>query len=440
MPINVTSIRYFVRTDYVRYTSRMEIRNFEALARSEARRKVLSILQAGYAAIDIREVLQKTIRLEGDRLFVQHHIFGLNQFEHIYVIGIGKAALAAAEVLESMLGEKITAGVILDIRPGNLKRIRTLVGTHPVPTKENTDAAKQIMDLAAGATEKDLVLTIISGGGSALLCYPFDFECTQSQKLYEASVHIGMTIEQMNTIRKHISEVKGGHLARILHPATVIGLIFSDIPGDDWELVASGPTYKDTSTVEDARRLAQDLHIGEFDFRGTPKEDIYFQRVTNIGVLCNRFALEAMAKKAKQLGYYPIIYSTQIQADAYKTGKLFTELSKPKHVILAGGEPSVIVTTDGKGGRCQSVGLGAFSHIRDGQTFAAVASDGIDNTDAAGVILDSMSVQKARELGLHHEEAISTNTAYTFFEKLGDLIFTGPTGTNVSDLLLIVEE
>jgi glycerate-2-kinase len=245
----------------------------------------------------------------------------------------------------------------------------------------------------------------------------------------------------MNTIRKHLSLLKGGGLAKIAYPATVVGLIFSDVPGDAFLNVASGPTYKDETTIADAQKLITENNLGEFVLNETPKDDKYFENVHNFILVSNKIAVEAMAKKAGELNLEVNIVSTELYDEVDKAlGKIF---SSDSSVVLAAGEPSVTVPKNaGKGGRNLHMGLEAIKMklVGDDSVFISFASDGMDNSDVAGAIVDKNTIEKVAKLGLDVNDYSARFDSYNFFQKTGDIIMTGPTGANVSDLMILLRK
>ena len=415
------------------------IKNFDELATSEERKKALQIVEAGLSAVNTKEIVENKIKLEGNNLKINGHEFDLNEFKHIKVIGFGKASGEAAVGLEKILGDKIKDGAVIDIKATKCEFIKIYQGDHPRPSEKNLNAAKNIVEIAGDANENDLVIVIVSGGGSALLCWPEE-ECVQSTKLYDEFLGSGGTIKEMNIIRRHLSSLKGGGLAKILYPATVVGLVFCDIPGNFYSDVASGPTFKDKTTVEDAKEVLRKYDIvQEFKFIETPKEDKFFEKVINIPMTSNDDALSAMADESRKLGLEPLIISNHIYDFSEVVIKEFFEKIKDNSAILAGGEIRIkISSSGGKGGRNQYLSAKALNKIGDKEVFVSVASDGLDNSDSAGAIADQKTKEKIKELNIDAKDYIDRYDAYNLFEKTGDLIFTGPTGANVADLMLLL--
>ena len=335
------------------------------------------------------------------------------------------------------------------------KHIETYAGTHPRPSEKNVEAGNRIYEIIKDSTSEDLIIVLVSGGGSALLCYP-ESEYLEGAKLYEAFLKIGGTISEMNTIRKHLSLLKGGGLAKIAYPATVVGLIFSDVPGDDFKNVASGPTYKDETTVAEAQKFITENNLGEFNLTETPKEDKYFNNIHNFVLVSNKTAVEAMTKKARELDLGVNIISTELydQVDealekifAGDSRQLQTSVSCSSRsptsgaVSLAAGEPRTNVPKNaGKGGRNLHMALEAIRMklVDDDSVFISFASDGMDNSDAAGAVVDKNTIEKVEKLGLDVNDFSTRFDSYNFFQKTGDIIITDPTGANVSDLMILL--
>ncbi|OGE80717.1 MAG: hypothetical protein A3E98_04585 [Candidatus Doudnabacteria bacterium RIFCSPHIGHO2_12_FULL_48_11] len=414
-------------------------KNYDQIATSKQRQDLLAIAAAGLDAIDTESVIKNYLKITDYELRIKNQTFDLKKFKNIKVIGFGKVSCAAAVALEQALKDKISEGIALGIEPISCEVIQTYGGTHPQPSEHNVEISGQIMELAKNATENDLVIVVVSGGGSALLCYPQN-ECDQGQILYHQFLKGGGTIEELNTVRKHISQLKGGGLAKLLYPATVIGLIFSDIPGDDYSEVASGPTFFDPTTVADAERIIKKYGLSRFQLNETPKEQKYFEQVTNIPLVANSDALEAMAAQSKALGYSPAILSNEMYDEApMLLTKMRAALAK-NSLVLAGGEPRMFVR-DGSasGGRNLYVSLRAATQIRADECFLALASDGLDNSDAAGAIVDKQTLDKIKTAKLDVKGHLRHFDGYNFFKQLDELIFTGPTQANVSDLFILLK-
>lgn len=417
----------------------MRIKNFNQLATTPLRRAGLQILSAGLEAILTDRVLARMARLRGEILEIGDRTFDLNRFKNVYLIGFGKVACDAAFALEKTLGPRLTGGRILDIKdaPHAHPNVVVFKGTHPKPSEENVRATGEILEFAKQFTKDDLVLVVVSGGGSALLCWPRD-ECDEGQRLYEDFMRVGGAIQELNLARRHLSTLKGGGLAKVLYPAAVVGLIFCDIPGGECGAVASGPTYYDASTAEDAQKVLEKYALSGYMLKETPKERKYFERVVNIPVISNDDALKAMSEEAKRLEFRARILGNALYDPIEKVAQKLAAAPEKNEAVFGGGEPRLIVTNrDGqRGGRNTQLALEALSHLKDDQLIISCASDGLDNTDAAGAIADARTRERAIALTLDAERYRATLDSYTFFRKTGDLLFTGQTGANVADLMV----
>jgi glycerate-2-kinase len=415
-------------------------KNYDELATTPNRKLALQLIASGLDAIDTEKVILNSLKLENNLLKIQGQSFDLTNFKKIKVVGFGKSGGKAALALEKILGDKITTGAVIGLEKVECKYIETFIGTHPRPTEKNFEAGNKIYETIKNSTSEDLIIVLVSGGGSALLCYP-ESEYREGAKLYDAFLKTGGTISEMNIVRKHLSLLKGGGLAKIAYPATVIGLIFSDVPGNNFENVASGATYKDETTVADAQKIITKNNLGEFDLIETPKEDKFFENVHNFVLVSNKIAVEVMAKKSEELGFKVNIISTELYDEVDQAlGKIFID-QKENTVVLAAGEPRVTVPKNaGKGGRNLHMGLEAIKMklIDLDSVFISFGSDGMDNSDAAGAIVDKNTIEKVEKLGLDVNDYSVRFDSYNFFQKTGDLIFTGPTGANVSDLMIFL--
>jgi glycerate-2-kinase len=416
------------------------IKNYNELATTENRKLAFEIAEAGLDAINTENVVLKSVKLEQNILNIKGESFDLSKFKKIKVVGFGKCSIEGALALEKILGDKISEGAVVGLYKIPCEYIETFEGTHPRPTELNVKAGKRIFDIVNGSTEEDLIIVVVSGGGSALLSYP-ESEYIQGQNLYDAFLETGKTISEMNTIRKHLSLLKGGGLAKIAYPATVVGLIFSDVPGDKFEDVASGPTYKDNTTIKDAEAIINVNNLGNFELIETPKEDKYFEKVHNFVLVSNKTAVEVMAEKSKELGFNVKVVSTDLYDEVEESlHKIFNEESD-NTVVLAAGEPKLVVKKKGgSGGRNLYMSLEEikFKMTDNKSVFIALASDGMDNSDAAGAVVDENTFKNIERLGIDVEDHIEKFDAYPVFKRSGDMIITGPTGANVSDLMILL--
>jgi len=266
---------------------------------------------------------------------------------------------------------------------------------------------------------------------------PHKIEVSDFKILTEELLKSGADIYEINAVRKHLSQVKGGGLAKLAYPAKVVSIVFSDVPGDDLSFIASGPTVKDKTTKKDARHVLKKYDIeDEFEFYETPKEEKYFKNIDNILFLSSRNAIEAMEEKCKELKISCFVYSYALRGEAKIVGRKLIQRLPKKGIMIAAGETTVKVEGDGKGGRNQELVLGALPYLEK-TVFVSLASDGHDNTKAAGAIGDEDSLPRAIKKKIAWTEYINNNDSFNFFKQLDDLIMTGPTGTNVADLIVI---
>ena len=405
----------------------------------------LTILESGLEAIDTEKVLRKKLTYKQGTLCIDGQDFICHTADRIFFVGIGKCANAGAEVIEEILGDDLTEGIVVDTKTGVFKNMRSFAGTHPLPTERNIEASKAVVSMLEKATEKDLVIVFISGGGSALLCLPHQMNCEELADITKKLMEKGADIHEVNTVRKHLSKIQGGQLAKIAYPATIISLIFSDVPGDDISVIASGPTVPDVTTTEDAERILAKYEIRNICLKPnceiieTPKENGYFEKVSNLLILSNRDALKAMKETSEKLGYDTEIVTNILTGEAKDIGEqIANEKVGAKTCKLYGGETTVNLPEGvfGEGGRNQEFSLSALLHINDDELVVSCASDGRDNTDALGGIADKTTKEKAKANGLDPGNFLTSHTSYDFFKKTESQIITGETGSNVSDLII----
>ncbi len=430
----------------------MRVQNYKAIASTKIRKDALRILEAGLDAIETTKVIKETVAYHDEQLFIQKKKISLKGVHRVFVVGIGKCALEAGAAVERILGDRLAGGIVLDVQGRKLHRITSLVGTHPFMSETNIDVTREIIDLLKDMHKDDLVLFLISGGGSALLCQPGNFTCQDEVTIVRCLFAAGVPIEEMNTIRKHLSYARGGWLAKYAYPARVISLIFSDVPGDNIEFIASGPTIRDTTTVKDAKKLLdkykiwKKCYLSPISLIETPKEAKYFAHTTNTVIVSNRTALAAMKAEAQRLGYRAVIKTATFAGEAKDLGpKIAKALAKerPKTVLLYGGESTVtIIKKPGKGGRNQELVLAALPYLKKGQCLLSFDTDGRDNTDFGGAIGDLHTVRTAESLRLDPARylAAEENNSYFFFQKVKDYVQTGNTGANVSDIIIAIKE
>jgi hydroxypyruvate reductase len=429
-----------------------------------------SIFRAGLAAVAPEKAVARYCRIEAERLWVGDRCYDISEFKNIYVIGCGKAAAAMAKALERLLGGRITAGIVI-VKYGHLahlSRIRVLEAGHPVPDRRGEEGARRILALAKSAGHDDLVLCLISGGGSALLPLPAaGLSLADKQATARALIASGATIHEINAIRKHTSAIKGGLLARAVHPATLVTLILSDVVGDDLDVIASGPCVPDASSFEDCLAILDDYRIADQlpevvvehlsagaagNIPETPKEgDPVFRHGFQLVVGSNIDAVTAAGAEAARIGYPPLILSSMLEGDTRQAallhGGIIKEVLKSGHPVpppaclLSGGETTVVIRGKGLGGRNQEFALALAPQIAGltGVVALSAGTDGTDGpTDAAGAIVDGTTIAQAETLGLDYRRYLEANDSYRFFKKTGELLFTGPTNTNVMDMRVVL--
>ena len=429
----------------------MKIKNLTQLAQTPLRRAALNIVEAGLHAIDTEEVVRNTVRREGDELVIDGERIPLKGPGRLLVAGVGKCAARAAAELEHILGDQLHAGLIIavgEVPP--MRKITVHHGTHPFPSLVNMEASQALLKFCSGLAEDDTVIFLVTGGGSTLLCLPDDGNWQRESLLFGAFMHAGAPIQDINTVRKHMSRVRGGFLAQAMYPARVVSLIFNDVPGsDDIGFIASGPTVKDTTTEEQAAEtLAKYNILKSCGLEGcglmeTPKDDKYFARVKNIVVVSNTIALQAMAEAARKEGYAPEVRDAKLAGEARDIGKRIAEelgRSAPKTALLYGGETTVTVRGSGKGGRNQEVVLAALAAMPKDGVLIAAASDGRDNSDFGGALCDILTTGRVGTLNISPEEHLAKSASYDFWNAVGDYLLMGDTGSNVSDLIIALRE
>ncbi|MGC9031687.1 MAG: glycerate kinase type-2 family protein [Minisyncoccia bacterium] len=428
-----------------------KIKNFEKLAQNKLRSDALLIAEAGLEAIDTSNIVSKFIQLENNILTINHHQFNILNFNKIVVCAIGKCALEGAKALENILGDFITDGIALYVGEKNieLKKIEKIRGTHPYPSEINVNASKKIIKKLSNLTEKDLVIFLISGGGSTLLCLPTKSDFSLETEIFKILTRQGANILELNTLRKHISLVRGGFLAKYIYPAKAISLIFSDVLNNNLSFISSGPTVKDETTIEDAKKIIEKyqlqnfLNLSEIELIETPKEDFYFENILNILAVSNEDALKAMENKAKELQYNVKIIDKNISGEAREVGiKILNDLrTEPNNtVLLYGGETTVTVKGHGRGGRNLELALACAFNILENEIVVPFDSDGKDNGDFAGAIADLITKNLVLENIAEAKIYFENNDEYPLFEKIGNYLLTGDTGSNVSDLIIAIKQ
>ncbi|HSA94578.1 MAG TPA: glycerate kinase [Acidobacteriota bacterium] len=433
-----------------------------------------AIWRAALAAVDPWRLVREAVVREGDVIRIRDQEFDLASRERVFVVAFGKAASSMGEALAGILDERLTAG--LAVVPGPVPkadhRLEHIEASHPVPDALSVEAGRRVLEIASRAGERDLLFVCLSGGGSSLVAVPAEgITLDKKRRLTEDLLRAGATIQELNIVRKHLSAVKGGQLARAAFPATVVTLVISDVVGDDLGTIASGPTHGDASTFAEARSILECYGLWdpasamvrariEEGARGlipeTLKEgDPVFERVHSFIIGDNMTALRGAKHEAEKRGFEPIFLSSNDGGEARKTASGYAaflaelacsaaNLPRPL-CLLAGGELTVTVRGRGKGGRNTEFVLAALVDMVKADVsgldwlILSLGTDGIDGpTDAAGAWADERTVRTAGALGLDPVAYLDDNDSYYFFKQTGNLIVTGPTGTNVMDLRLFL--
>ncbi len=404
--------------------------------------------------------------------------YSMKGFNGILVIGFGKAACQMAEAVEAEFKEELKPGGLVVTKYGHtgsqksaLTKIKVYEAGHPIPDENGIRATENIIKVLKEADGKTLVVCLVSGGGSALFVSPCDgITLKEKQMVTDLLLKAGADITELNSVRKHLSRVKGGRLAEIACPSEMISLMISDVIGDSLDVIASGPTAPDSSTYRDALDVLDKYGLAEKtpvpvmellkrgaqgSIPDTPKKgDPLFQNVQNIIIGSNRIATEAAKREAASLGCKTEVLSTEIKGEARDVGAWLAEKAKdvrlhplrgPERLncLISGGETTVQVKGKGKGGRNTELALSFAMAIEgaEGITLLSAGTDGNDGpTDAAGAIVDGQTIAKAKDLGMDPQDYLDNNDSYNFFRKIDALLITGPTGTNVMDLQIIVIE
>jgi glycerate-2-kinase len=361
-------------------------------------------------------------------------------------VGFGKIALAATKAVYEQMGSRIDCGFVIDLKEGQVGNLVCRVGTHPYPTEVNVAATTELMAMLEGATEDDFVICVVGGGGSSLLCSPHNMSCDTETQMIASLTRKGADIFELNTVRKHISKVKGGNLAKICYPATMVSLVYSDVPGDDLSMVASGPTVKDTTSMHDAAAILKkydvllECQLPSCELLETPKDEKYFANVHNILMVSPKSALRAMQLAAKDLGYRAEVFSDHFQGDSVGLGARIAKASlAPRTCLLGVGESTMKFTKNEPSGRNMTMALAALPHMPPGRVLVPLDTDGHDNTPAAGALVDEAVFVKATQKGLDSKTMLANNQSYKFFSKAEALVFCTETHANASDLFVCLQ-
>jgi hydroxypyruvate reductase len=440
------------------------------LVETKLREDALEIFLAGIRAVEPGSAVIANLALEGDTVLAGHQRIPLAPGGRIFVVGAGKAGAPMAGAVEEILGDRVYGGLVV-VKYGHLSpvsRVTVVEAAHPVPDEAGLKASFDLVELLEDTRDEDLVICLLSGGGSALLPAPAPpVTLSDKQAVTSLLLQSGAEIGEINCIRKHLSFLKGGCLARLAHPAKIVTLILSDVVGDPLDVIASGPTVGDPTTFTDALDILERYDLtgkvpgtvlsylqqgAEGRHPDTPKpDDPAIAGTTNLLIGTNAIAVQAAEERATELGYNTTVLSTTITGETRDAASTHAAIAREifshgKPVpqpgcILSGGETTVTIKGSGKGGRNQEFALAAALGI-DGQPETVILSGGTDGTDgptdAAGAIVDGMTVKRAKASGLDPMAFLEDNDSYHLFEQLEDLVITGPTLTNVMDLRVIL--
>jgi len=433
------------------------------------KRILKALIQSSLEAADSGKAIEQSLMRKDHQLCVNTIRYDLAKYQRVVCVGAGKASGHMARTLEEILGGHLEGGLVIvkDGYGAPTQKIRIVESSHPLPDARGVRASKQIFKIVRALTKQDLLIVLLSGGASSLLCAPTpDLTLMDKRRTTNMLLRCGATIHELNTVRKHLSAVKGGQLAQAT-PAKILTLIMSDVLGDDMATIGSGPTVPDPTTFHEAKTILKHYHIwsnvpervrNHLDqaIRGYVPETWksrtrHSSRSRSIILANNQTAIDGMAKEAKRLGLRPYILESPLQGEAKGLGTILGAMAKdirdfgnpvrPPACLIVGGEPTVTVTGKGKGGRAQECVLAAAQELA-GLTNIVVAGFGTDGadgpTDAAGAMVDGKTIQRAKKKHILIETMLERHDSYTFFKQVGGHIITGPTHTNVNDIYLII--
>jgi hydroxypyruvate reductase len=422
-----------------------------------------SIWEAALAAADVGPLVRRALEREGPFVRAGSLTVDLGEVDRVLLLGAGKASAGMAAAVEEIVGDRIAAGLVV-VKDGYarpLVRARVVEAGHPVPDARGERAAAELLALAESATDRDLIIFALSGGASALLPAPAPpLSLEDKRQVTRLLLAAGANIHELNAVRKHLSLIKGGQLARAAAPAAVLTLALSDVVGNALDVIGSGPTAPDRTTFADALRIVDRFALrdrlpaaaverlqagGRGEAPETPKaDDPMFARITNEVIGDNSLVVDAAAGRATLLGYRVEVLTRALAGEAREVAQRFVEHAKgsgPRSCLIAAGETTVTVRGEGNGGRCQEWALAAALALDgiDGITVLAAGTDGTDGpTDAAGAIADGRSVARAIAGGIDPRRCLADNDSYRVFARLGDLVVSGPTVTNLLDLYIAI--
>ncbi len=434
------------------------------------KQQLKAIFNAGLNAAKTDSAVKKWVKRQGTSLVINHQTYNLDSFKRIFIVGAGKGVAPMAGVLEQMLGDYFYRGIVI-VKKGHtvdLKAIEVVEAAHPHPDRAGFEASRRLAGMVEAATADDLVFCLITGGASSLLTLPIDgITLEDKQTATHVLLECGADIQEINTIRKHLSGIKAGQLAKKAYPAQVITLIVSDVIGNQYTDIGSGPTAPDHTTFQscwniitryglEKRLPAKVIKRIKAGVQGripeTPKEnDPVFERIKHVIVADNLLALKAAQTKAESLGYTTLVLSSALQGESREAARVLSAIAMevrqthhpiaPPACLIIGGETTVRVKGSGKGGRNQELALAMALSLKDADNIHALCagSDGTDGmTDAAGAVIDNTTVEQASAEKCDPWTYLNNNDSYHFFKPMGNLVITGPTLTNVMDINIMI--
>lgn len=426
------------------------------------------IMSEAISAVDPSSCVYRAVKKEDDTIVINSTSYELSKYERIFAIAFGKAATSMSKAIEDILGDSLTSGIAVTKHgfAAPLRKMTVYEAGHPIPDDNSIAAGKTIYSFLEGTGPKDLIIFLISGGGSSLITYPRKgVSVTDVVKLTDGLMRSGATIDELNTIRKHLCLIKGGGLAKIAYPSESISLILSDVVGDPLDVIASGPTVPDRSSFADFSEIVERYNLSlspavaglledglEGVIEETPKAGAsVFEKTSHHLVGNNALALLEAKSKASELGYNTMLLTSSIIGEAREAGKFFAAIAREERLredplplpacILAGGETTVTMKGKGPGGRCQEMALSFGIEVSglEGVLLLAAGTDGNDGTtDSAGAFADGDTVRKGKDLQIDARHELYKNNSHYYFSETDDLFVTGPTGTNVMDIYIIL--
>ncbi len=436
----------------------------------EIKRLINDAIRIAINSVNPYNLVKNCVKIENEKLYVNQKCYNLNQFEKIYIFSIGKASFPMAEAIYDILNEKISKGIILTKygykKERKLKNFEIIEAGHPILDENSIIGAKKIVKLAENSDDKTLIINLISGGGSSLFELPeFDLKLNELKKVNDVLLKSGMDINEINTVRKFLSKVKGGKFAKICYPAKVISLIISDVVGDRIDTISSGPTYPDNSDIREVYKKYEKIFIKNFperiikilqNFKTTNLDEKYFENVENLIIGNNFIALKTLKDFFSKNGFNLFILTSHLKGEAKEVAKIFSAIGieilkgnsewKKPFCLISGGETEVYVKGSGVGGRNSElvlsflISISEYSYLLNNNLyFASFGTDGTDGpTDSAGALFSCDLLRKIKEKNLDPIKFLENNDSYTFFKNLNALIKTGPTNTNVCDVQILI--